>query len=453
MRHVVTAMRHVLVLFALLAAACGGADVIDPPASTDPVPLCDDVPRINASDSDYGDSPIYVGNEMPVEQVRAWAGAHPGFETLWIDREHNGWITVAFSQDADARRAELVDEFPDAGVVVVEVEWTMTELQELQASLPDRFEPGFLQHSGIYDDRGVVGVGIGALSPERIAVASEELAGERVCLEGFDPALLPEPGPQPQAGDGWRLLGDEKTGFAYRTGFASDQRDLEALWREAGLTAPLPAVDFETEVVIWFGAVYGSSCPNLRLDDVVVEDGVVYPLIVDVDGPQGCTADANPHAYVVAVERSELPADGFVIRLQADEPSSGVLDQQTFVRGDATIPGSYVAGVRGELPGEEPGPPHVEYGGVIEPGYPWSYNLYVHCGIEWLGEINGIQWRAESVPDGDYLPDEWQQVVDENEYVTVELLLTPGDPPVLEATALGHTVRYLPAAEDPPGCD
>ena len=448
-------MRRLTVALALLVAACGGADVIDAPPPSDRLPMCEDVPRISASDSEYRDRPVYVGNEMPVEEVLAWASSHPGFETLWIDRDHNGWITVAFSQAAEERRAQLPERFPDAdaGVVVVEVDWSMTELHELQAELLTRFEPGFVQSSGIYEDRGVVAVGIGPLSQERIALVNRELAGEPVCLEGFDPSLMPAPGPQPQAGEGWRLLADEKTGLAYRTGFASNQEDLVALWAEAGISAPVPGVDFTSEVVVWFGAVYGSSCPNLRMDDVRVEAGVVYPIIVDVDGPRGCTADANPHAYIVAIERSMLPSDGFVIRLQADEPAPGVADQQTFVHGDVTVPDSYVAGVRGEVPGEEPGPPHVDYGGVIEPGYLWTYDLPTHCGIEWLGEINGIQWRMERPPGGQYLPEEWRPAIDDWEYVTVELLLTPGDPPLLEATALGHTVRYVPATEDPPGCD
>ncbi|HVR33633.1 MAG TPA: hypothetical protein VMS74_13125 [Acidimicrobiia bacterium] len=139
----------------------------------------------------------------------------------------------------------------------------------------------------------------------------------------------------------------------------------------------------------------------------MIDGGVVYPLIVNVDAPMACTADANPHAYVVAVERSKLPAEGFVIRLQADEPSAGVVDQQTTVSGDVTIPGSYVAGVHDEII-TDPSPPAVKDGGVIEPGFAWSYQLYTHCGVEWLGEVNGVQWRAEST-DGsfEFLPGEW----------------------------------------------
>lgn len=448
-----TVMRTLMIVFALTVAACGGGDVIEAPASSDGLAMCQDVPVISADPSLYRDRPVYVGNEMPVEEVQAWAATQPGFETLWIDREHNGWITVAFSEGAAERQADIEELFGDDGVVAVSVDWTMSELSDLQAGLADRFEPGFVQGSGVSVTQGILQVGIGPLTEERIAIAERELVGEPVCIEGIDPSEIPEPGPQPEAGDGWRLLADEKTGQAYRTGIATDEADLRELWREAGISAPVPAVDFETEVVIWFGAVYGSSCPNLRLDDVVVDQGIVYPLIVNVDAPMDCTDDANPHAYVVAVERSALPADGFVIRLQADEPFPGVVDQQTVVDGDVTIPGARVTASRSELP--EPGLPTITYGGVIEPGYPWLYRAYVHCGVEWLGEINGVQWRLDPpARPVDYLPEPWRAEMDDrNEELVLEIVLTEGDPPTLDATANGHTERYLPAGTDPPGCD
>ena len=69
---------------------------------------------------------------------------------------------------------------------------------------------------------------------------------------------VPEPeGPQPQTGDGWRLLGDELVGEPYRTGIATTDEQYRQLWRQAGMTAQRPPVDFENEVVVWFGAAYG----------------------------------------------------------------------------------------------------------------------------------------------------------------------------------------------------
>lgn len=52
---------------------------------------------------------------MRVGRIRAWAAGKPGFEEIWIDREHLGWVTVAFSVDAEARQAELEETFPDVG--------------------------------------------------------------------------------------------------------------------------------------------------------------------------------------------------------------------------------------------------------------------------------------------------------------------------------------------------
>ena len=69
---------------------------------------------------------------------------------------------------------------------------------------------------------------------------------------------------------------------------------------------------------MWFGAVYGSTCP-IRLDDVAVvtdhEPALVHAVTVVPGGTGACTADANPHAYVVAIERERLPAGPFAIQL------------------------------------------------------------------------------------------------------------------------------------------
>jgi hypothetical protein len=53
----------------------------------------------------------------------------------------------------------------------------------------------------------------------------------------------------------------------------------------------------------------------------------------------------------------------------------------------------------------------------------------------------------------DYLPEPWRKAVGDDQFLTAEIVLYEGDPPVLEATAAGHTVRYLPVDVDPPGCD
>jgi hypothetical protein len=206
--------------------------------------------------------------------------------------------------------------------------------------------------------------------------------------------------------------------------------------------------------VIWFGAVYGSSCPDLRLDDVVVdlERALVYAEIVLVDAPSACTDDANPHAYLVALLRSRLPAGPFSIQLGAEDPPSGAPEERTLVDVDLSTPGA-VAG-----PGDVHGDPSLpepfmnESGAIVEPGYPAPYRLYVHCGIEWLGYVNDIAWRMDAAGDLG-VPPEWQPAVGESESIDLSILLRTDPEPIIEATANGHTIVYRPVAEDPPGCD
>ncbi len=152
-------------------------------------------------------------------------------------------------------------------------------------------------------------------------------------------SLLPSAGPQQPAGDGWRLLAaQDETGQSYRTGIAFDDQSYETLWAEIGLVGDRPAVDFEAKVAVWFGAVHGSSCPKLRLDGVVADRdaALLFADIVLIDGLMACTADAIPHAYVVAVERSRLPVGPFAIQLDQDGPPPGAPEERTVIDVDLT---------------------------------------------------------------------------------------------------------------------
>ena len=55
----------------------------------------------------YHDDPVYVGNEQPIEKVKTWARGRPGYQDIWLDRDHFGWIAVAFTGDAAAHQEEL----------------------------------------------------------------------------------------------------------------------------------------------------------------------------------------------------------------------------------------------------------------------------------------------------------------------------------------------------------
>jgi hypothetical protein len=421
------------------------------------VPRCDEVPEVSAPDERYRDAPIYVANEQPTEEVLAWAQMQPGFEELWLDRDRLGWITLAFSTDAAARQSDLERLFPDIGVVAVAVDWTADELEDLQQRVVDELGTELSLSTWGSIQQGVVGIGVGVLTPERVAMIEERFGDERICIEGMDAADAPAPGPQQASGDGWRLLADEQgVGQSYRTGIASDRASYERLWRDIGLAAEMPAVDFESEVAVYFGAVYGSSCLDLRLDDVVVdrERALVHPEIVLVDPPSFCTEDANPRAYVVALARSRLPAGPFAIQLSAEDPPRGVPEERTLVDVDLSVPGS--AAGPGDVHGDPslPGPWFTQSGDIVEDGFPVPYRFSVHCGIEWLGRLNELEWRTD-VPPGsvDHVPPEWRALVGADEVLEVEILLLTDPEPVIQATAGDITVTYRPTSEEPPGCE
>ena len=158
--------------------------------------------------------------------------------------------------------------------------------------------------------QNIVPVDLEVLDPEVVAGLAAAVPTGTVCVTGADPADVVPEGPQPEAGDGWRLLADEPgIGMAYATGAATDQAGYDALWAEIGLPGDPPAVDFATEVVLWFGPAVSGSCDEIRLDDVDLDEetATVRPEIVLIGGNRSCTDDANPHAYVVAYERSRLP--------------------------------------------------------------------------------------------------------------------------------------------------
>lgn len=444
-----------------VAVLAGAALVGGPGSSPSPagfsIPLCETVERISAPAGWYRDSPIYVANEQPVEEIRAWATGKPGFEEIWIDRAHLGWITVAFSVDAEARQAELEEQFPDVGVVAVGVDWTTAELEELQRRVGEEIGPIFPVSSWTSITQGVVGIGVGVLTEERLAAVEQRFAGERVCVEGADPADVPPGGPQPQQGDGWRLLADEQgAGQPYRTGIASDQPSYATLWTDIGLSGDPPPVNFESEVVIWFGAVYGSSCPNLRLDDVVVdrERALVHAEIVLVDAWGGCTDDANPHAYLVALGRARLPSGPFAIQLGADDPPAGAPEERTLVDVDLSRPGAVVGPGNVHPDPSLPEPFVLEPGSIIEPDVEYPYRLWIHCGIEWLGRFNDVEWRAD-LPDGSLggVPPEWQTAIEADQTIELSIVLRTDPGPTITAIANGYAVTYRPTIEQPPGCD
>ena len=456
-------MRHTILLctvVALLAAACGGASggADDPVAAggDGSLPRCSDLDPVAVPEELFGDTPVYVGNEQPVEEVQAWASSYESFQEVWIDRDHNGWLVVGFTGDVEEVRAAAAERFPDDGVVVVEVERSLDELLALQEQAHERSS---LVAGSSSDVRlGRVELYVPRLTDEVVAELAAEFSGEPVCLEGGDAADAPPPGDQPTEGEGWRLLAAEQgsSSYAFMTGIATTPEQVSDALTTVGLFDRDVDIDLETEVLVWFGEAHGSSCPERRLDDIEVtsgDDPVLRPVIVDPTDPMACTSDlVGAWAFVVAVDRAVLPAGPFTIRL-TDRPQP-IQDEATFVDADLSRPGATVGAgdVRAPEPDRKDGA--LRFGGHIEPGFPGDYVLYVHCGVGALGELNDVFWVSEdeSLWYGE-IPEPWQDLADEDQELVVEVLLETGDPPVLVATLNGHSVTYVPGDPADHGCD
>jgi len=445
----------VLVALSMLAVACGvapegGADpssTTSPPSTTGApsttnqpgsagiLPTCYESALPAADPSLYRDTPKYVGNEMPAEAVQEWASQYPDFVEIWIDRDHNGWVAAGFTGDVADRQAEIEEMFPGEGVVAVHLDWTEADLSDLERRVSAELG-GVVELLGTSVDalRGYVNVVIPVLDDDSLQAIADRFPDERICVEGLEPEDVVPPGTQPAAGDGWRLLYEEdEVGDVYRVGIAWDHASLSELTGEIpGLGDIDLDVDFNSEIVVWFGAVHGSSCPNLRLDDVVVDGDFVYAEIVNTDNALACTDDAIPQTYLVGVERSRLPAPPFYISLDG-----GTIGDRLRVEADLREAGSTAASdqVSAAPVGSEP----EGSGVIIETGYPWEYTVDLSCGFEAIGEINSFHWATEEP-----IPDVWLETSAGSESVVVEVLLNEGPEPTLELSYRGETVVYKP---------
>ncbi len=182
------------------------------------------------------------------------------------------------------------------------------------------------------------------------------------------------------------------------------------------------------------------------------ERALVHAEIVLVDPPMACTDDANPHAYLIAVERARLPSGPFAIQLGEDDPPAGVPEERTVV--DPTFPDPELWRGRGRCMAIRPclSRSSSSPGHSSSPTSSTPYQLYVHCGIEWLGRFNEVAWRVHVPVVLDFIPPEWEAAVDASQSIEVSIVLRVDPEPVIEATANEHTVTYLPTRDEPPGC-
>jgi hypothetical protein len=254
--------------------------------------------------------------EALVQELHQYAARYPDeFGGLYMHPPGSGSFVLLFTDRLEEHAAALAA--ISARVSVAPARYTEAELLEIMEQL----NLGELQAEGA----------------EPIS-ASLDTVNNRVVVElkSDDPTIgprlelpyggrlqvivhpLPSPWRNAEAGDGWRLLevlagpGDE----AFTVRAATDRAALTELWGAVGGEGSPPDVDVEREVVVSFAHGIGSSCPELRLDGVELGAGLVTSEVSDPLAPRACTADlVGAVVFVVAIERSALPADGFRLAL------------------------------------------------------------------------------------------------------------------------------------------
>ncbi len=165
-----------------------------------------------------------------------------------------------------------------------------------------------------------------------------------------DPLWTPPPGIQADSGDGWRLLASSTrnqlavTVSAEIVDVALDAVDYPRLWLSQASGEP-PVVDFGTEFVVQFVPPVSGSCPWIAFTGIGVnpaeklmygefEQLSVELFLGEVPENFGCTSDATPHAFLVAVHRDMAPATRFTLRLRQERlcEDCGITWDETVVR-------------------------------------------------------------------------------------------------------------------------
>lgn len=442
-------------------------------SSTPRLEQCADVPVITTGPATR---PLHSNLGVPIlSALQRYARDHPDtYGGLWLDEE-TGVATIAFTDEPRQRRTAIQDhitstlrrqglDLPEEQLPfeVVHVTATNRELLDGYFAAAELIaEAGHDPGGGVKDDRNRSYVQLfRPITPaqleeiERLLTAAENLDLQKICI---DVVVMDHPpdtihtGPQPAAGEGWRLLAVEGTGPSNpHTGVATTPHQYQTVWARSGVTANRPDVDFDREIVIWFGTIHSGSC-DIRMDDVVVEHdaAIVHGHFVMPGSPTVCTSDANPKAHLVAVDREILPDGPFAVQVDA---SVRLPTERTLVGVDLSAPASTAADEQIGLDLSRFDDRHLVTadGSPIQVGVPGAYRLDLDCGIDQIGPIDGTTWSADTADLGaDDVP-AWADITDTDRTLLVEILLR-ADPPTLSLTANGHRENYRPigSSRDP----
>jgi hypothetical protein len=292
-------------VIAVLLAACGG------------VPGSSAVPTQSEGHPAEPDGRIDPRDGL--ERLQAYGAEHAdSFGGLYLDQPAGRTVVMLFTRDLD-RHARAAAALAPAGMTVRVEQARFTEAELLEVL--EGIDPVELAAGGVE----MISAGLDVINNVVALEAKSNVPGVEHLLEArhggrLDVTIHPLPGPwsNAEAGDGWRLLavgrGDAIDAFGVRA--ATDAATWRALWDGIRIDGSEPSVDLGDEVVVSFAHGIGSSCPELRLDDVVIDRDLVFSVVSDPLGPRACTADlAGSVVFVVALERRALPDDGFTLRL------------------------------------------------------------------------------------------------------------------------------------------
>ena len=273
----------------------------------------------------------------PRSRLIVYGYANPDqYAGSFVDNQGAGPFVMLFTDNLDQHRAQIEALPGDFPFEVRGARYTEQELMALMTSLSEelRHEPGVdLMSVSLDTIANSVGVEAKTNDPTFESRLEARYAGM------INATTYPIPGPwaNVDSGPGWRLLaagikrgGDE----GYKVYAATTEDEWQELWTHLDPINPAPEVNLDEQIVASFGHAVGSSCPEMRLDGVVIDADrqLVFSQASDPLAPRGCTADlAGAAFFVVALERAALPASPFTVRLAEERICGGCGDSEEVV--------------------------------------------------------------------------------------------------------------------------
>ncbi len=225
----------------------------------------------------------------------------------------------------------------------------------------------------------------------------------------------------------------------YSVRVARDKDGLFAL--AAVLDIEAPTVDFSEEIVLNFNLAESNSCRFDAIADLVFDDPHqrLHPVVPLIDpGRESCEGDANPHGILLAVPRNALPAGGFSLWIDAQDPPGCCSDRLVFIApGELNPPSADVV----VLPAN---------GAIAIGETKLATGIDTHCGVQRIfRSIDDSQWVTDAA-SFDSTPIEWQEAIDGDAGSgTLDLFVERIDVDSLSVTAAGtdHTITYRRASD------